>query len=290
MEKKKTHQPALTVDEQIENLISIGLIINDTEYARDILNKISYYRLIKAYSLNLKSKNQNYNNNVTFEQIVNLYSFNSNLRQLLFPEIEKIEISARCKISNYFSTNYGVLGYINSENFINTTYHSRFIFELSEEIKRNSNSPFVKNFKNNYISEYLPFYAVIELFSFGMLSKFYKNMKNSDKKIIASNFGIGYTYLESWLESISYVRNICAHYGRLYNFRLIKKPTLYKEYLKDNIQNDRIFAIILCLKYLLNKDEQWNSFITKLSALIEEYDEIEFKYIGFPDNWENLLI
>ena len=85
MEKKKTHQPALTVDEQIENLISIGLIINDTEYARGILNKISYYRLIKAYSLNLKSKNQNYNNNVTFEQIVNLYSFNSNLRQLLFP-------------------------------------------------------------------------------------------------------------------------------------------------------------------------------------------------------------
>ena len=38
-------------------------------------------------------------------------------------------------------------------------------------------------------------------------------MKNVDKKVVAKSFGIGYTYLESWLESISYVRNICAHYG-----------------------------------------------------------------------------
>ena len=53
----------------------------------------------------------------------------------------------------------------------------------------------------------------IEVFSFGTLSKFYKNMKNVDKKVVAKSFGIGYTYLESWLESISYVRNICAHYG-----------------------------------------------------------------------------
>lgn len=35
--------------------------------------------------------------------------------------------------------------------------------------------------------------------------------------------------VESWLESISYVRNICAHYGRLYNAKLSKTPMLYKE-------------------------------------------------------------
>jgi len=54
----------------------------------------------------------------------------------------------------------------------------------------------------------LPIYALVEVFSFGTLSKFYKNMKNEDKKTVAKSFGIGYTYFESWLESISYVRNI----------------------------------------------------------------------------------
>ena len=54
--KKKTHQPALSVDEQITNLRNIGLIIEDEEYSRSILNDISYFRLIKAYSLGLKPK------------------------------------------------------------------------------------------------------------------------------------------------------------------------------------------------------------------------------------------
>ena len=86
----------------------------------------------------------------------------------------------------------------------------------------------------------MPIYALVEVFSFGTLSKFYKNMKNGDKKIVAKSFGVGYTYLESWLESIVYVRNICAHYGRLYNAKLAKTPILYKEYSKAGIRNMRV--------------------------------------------------
>lgn len=56
MEEKKNHQPALNIDDQIKNLKNIGLIVENEYYAKTILNKISYYRLIKAYSLNLKQK------------------------------------------------------------------------------------------------------------------------------------------------------------------------------------------------------------------------------------------
>ena len=125
--------------------------------------------------------------------------------------------------------------------------------------------------------------------SFGTLSKFFKNMKNEDKKAVSSTFGVGYTYLESWLESFSYVRNICAHYGRLYNAKLAKKPILYKEYSSANIRNDRIFSILLCLKHLLIKDPHWLSFIITVEALIEKYDNIDIKSMGFPENWKELL-
>ena len=60
MGELKEHQPPMTVEEQIVNLKSIGLIVNDEEYTKKILNDISYFRLIKAYSLNLKSKNGGY--------------------------------------------------------------------------------------------------------------------------------------------------------------------------------------------------------------------------------------
>lgn len=147
------------------------------------------------------------------EQIVELYLFNANFRQITFAEIEKIEVNVRCRIANYFAETYGVLGYKEAENFADEEYHKTFIEDIKEEVGRNSKAPFVRNFRDNYEGGELPIYALVEVFSFGTLSKFYKNMKNVDKKVVAKSFGIGYTYLESWLESISYVRNICAHYG-----------------------------------------------------------------------------
>ena len=289
MGELKKHQPPMTIDEQVENLKDIGLIVGNEEYAKKILNDISYFRLIKAYSLNLKPKNGNYGENVTFEQIVELYLFNANFRQMIFPEIEKVEINVRCRISNYFAEQYGVLGYLEADNFVNPKYHQAFVDDIEEEIGRNAKAPFVKNFRDNYEGGKLPMYALVEVFSFGTLSKFYKNMKNPDKKAIAKSFGIGYTYLESWLESISYVRNICAHYGRLYNAKLSKTPTLYKEYSEAGIGNNRIFGVLLCLKQLLKNDGHWKIFVQNIELLFDKYESVDIKTMGFPQNWKEFL-
>lgn len=95
----------MTIDEQVENLKSIGLIVDDEVYAKKILNDISYFRLVKAYSLNLKTKNGCYNKQTTFKEIVDLYLFNANLRQVIFPEIKKVEINVRCRLANFLLSN-----------------------------------------------------------------------------------------------------------------------------------------------------------------------------------------
>lgn len=289
MGELKQHQPSMTIDEQIENLKEIGLLIENEAYAKRILNDISYFRLIKAYGLNLKSKNENYDGSVTFEQIVELYLFNANFRQILFPKIEQIEINVRCRVSNYFAERYGVLGYLQKNNFSNEKYYDIFLSDIEEELRRNARAPFVQNFQENYEGGQLPIYALVEVFSFGTLSKFYKNMLNSDKKAVAKTFGVGYTYLESWLESISYVRNICAHYGRLYNARLSKTPMLYKEYSEVGIGNNRIFGVLLCMRSLLKEDSHWNIFVDQIEMLFEKYDKVDIKTMGFTKEWKRLL-
>lgn len=210
MGELKKHQTPMTIDEQVENLKSIGLIVDDEAYAKKILNDISYFRLVKAYSLNLKTKNGCYNKQTTFKEIVDLYLFNVNLRQIIFPEIEKVEINVRCRLANFFAEQYGVLGYLQAENFANENYHAEFLKDINEEIGRNSKAPFVRNFRENYEGGYLPIYALVEVFSFGTLSKFYKNMLNKDKKAIAKTFGVGYTYFESWLEHIVCEKYLCT--------------------------------------------------------------------------------
>lgn len=182
-----------------------------------------------------------------------------------------------------------MLGYLEKEHFAKEKYHEIFLKDIEEEIRRNSKAPFVCNFRENYEGGKLPIYALVEVFSFGTLSKFYKNMMNPDKKEVAKIFGVGYTYLESWLESISYVRNICAHYGRLYNAKLSKTPILYKEYSEAGIGNNRIFGVLLCMKNLLKKDMHWNIFVDQMDNLFEKYENVDIKTMGFPEMWKNLL-
>lgn len=289
-QKLKQHQPPMSVEGQIENLKNIGLKIDDEAKAVAFLNDVSYFRLIKAYGLGLKPKNSNFYNAVTFDEIMELYLFNSNFRQLLFTQIEKVEINLRCRIANYFSVQYGVLGYEDSNNFADPEHHEEFLEDIYAEVGRNSKSPFVRNFQQNYEGGKLPFYALIELFSFGTLSKFYKNMKNPDKKAIAKQYGVGYTYLESWVEHIAFVRNICAHYGRLYNTNLHKSPILYKEYDKMEISNNRVFATIICLKHLLPHDRHWSDFVDTIEIFFDKYDHVKIGLMGFPLDWKEIVL
>lgn len=286
-DNKKEHQPPLSVEDQIENLKQLNLVVNDEVFANTFLNDVSYFRLIKAFSLGLKPRNGKYHDGVTFERIVELYKFNCDFRQLLFPLIERIEVNLRCRIANYFSLQYGVLGYQNPDNFANPEHHAEFLEDVKDEINRNRKSPFVRNFQDNYVDGTLPMYALVELFSFGTLSKFFKNMKNPDKKAIAKSYHVGYTYFESWMESLAYVRNVCAHYGRLYNAKLPKKPIMYNQY--DSLGNERIFCILLCICRLLNEDPCWPEFLDSLQSVIANHPFADLSTMGFPDNWMDYL-
>ena len=158
-------------------------------------------------------------------------------------------------------------------------------------MRRNGKAPFVKNFHENYEGGKVPFYAMVELLSFGTLSKFFKNMKGEDKKAIAKSIGVNYVYLESWIESIAYVRNICAHYGRLYYVNFSKTPKLYKEYTSKGIHNNRLFAVLLCMKHILIRDDRvfWEEFVDAIGNLIREYPIVKLSAMGFPMDWKAIL-
>ena len=289
MKELREHQPSMTVEEQIQNLKAKGLIIKDEGYAKSILKDISYFRLIKGFSIGLKEKNGNYYDNTSFENIIKLYDFNTKFRELVFSKIGLVEITFRSRIANYFCDTYGVLGYLNSNNFENKFYFDEFLKDTDEELKRNKRSPYIVNYQSNYVGGSVPFYALIEISSFGMISKFYKNMLSKDKKIIAKSFNVSYNYLESWIETFAYIRNICAHYGRLYNVEFTKKPKLYSAIQDLGIKNNRIFGALICLKIILKLDPSWNEFINNISVLFEQYSHINISYMGFVEGWKELL-
>lgn len=285
---KRPIKPPRTFAEQVQLLKQRGLILDDQFFVEQILSEANYYRL-SAYLLPFKDPITGcYRPNIHFKTIYNIYEFDRKFRGLILSAIEPIEILLRTRIAYYHAHNYGPEGYMLADNFENKDYHIKFVAEFERIIEKNQKNLFVKHHIENYGGKF-PLWVAVELFSFGMLSKFYANMKTEDRKSIAKELNTGADYLKSWLISITDLRNRCAHYMRLYFHKLVVSPKLpkgiYREY------SGRVFDIIYVMKYLYLSPEKWrNEFVRPLEALLDTYQEhLQAKYIGFPDNWLKLL-
>lgn len=275
-----------TFEEQVKILESRNMIIADRKEAAEILSRVNYYRL-SAYMLTFKSGNV-FENGTTFTGVYELYEFDKRLRSICLNVLESIEIAFRTQISYTLSHKYGPMCYCNPEIFSNEQLHARLLEELKSAIDK-SHEQFIDHHKNNYDSQF-PIWVVTEVVSFSQLSRLYSLLENKDKKEIADTYyKIPYTYLQSWIRSVSVLRNICAHYGRLYNKTISIKPKLFKQDKDKGVMDHTVFGLIYTMG-IINKDQaQWARFIEDLRSLIEEYDLVELSKIGFPDNWNKLL-
>ena len=271
---KKEHPSAMDINGQIENLKRNNLIIEDEDFAAETLQKISYYRLIKAYGPSFKNKGSGkYKDGTTFERIFRVYQFDNELRLLLIPYLQEIEITFRCQLTNHFCVKYGALGYLDASRF---DEYSQFE-DLEDKIERclyqSKDSPIVKNFKNNYVGGKVPLYAAAEVFTFGTLALFYKSMKVEDRVAIAKMYeNVDEHYLASWLVSIAYVRNLCFHFNRLYKKELVKKPKLYKKQ-DSGVSPNRLYAVLCCMRFLCKENDGWFTFVNALEDLLLEYSD-----------------
>jgi abortive infection bacteriophage resistance protein len=275
-----------TYEEQMNILKSKNIIISDKKFCLNALSRLNYYRFT-AYALQYKINEDEYSS-IPFEKIYNIYEFDRKLRGLLLVALEEIEILLRARLSYYHAHNFGPLGYLNIDNFNPNHRHQQFINDLYRLVDKNKDSVYVTQYIHNKYRN-IPIWIAVELFSFGMLSRFYADMHVKDKKNIArSEFNLGYQQLESWLLCISTLRNRCAHYMRLYNAPFNKWPSS----IKGGIElSNKIFDYIYIIKYCYSDAEKWNqSVFAILEGLIYQYEEfIELNHIGFPENWRELL-
>ena len=86
--KLKRHLP---IDGQIAKLASRGLIIEDEDYARNVLDRISYYRLTGYLHDFRKPGSDSYVEGLSFNTIVSIYEFDTRLNRLLMFALEDIE-------------------------------------------------------------------------------------------------------------------------------------------------------------------------------------------------------
>lgn len=277
-------KPFKSYEEQIALLRARGLLIQDTAYAQEVLKRLNYYRL-SAYSLTLRKEDRFYPG-VTFEDIVELYDFDDELRRILFRFSSAVETSARAYCAYYHAKVHGPLGYLNNRWFEDEWKHAGFLRELDTAI-RHSSDAFIIHHREDLGGVY-PVWVAMEETTFGSLSKFYKNMLAADRQAIAKNFyGLPRAYVENYMQCASVARNIAAHGGRFYNRIHLKPSVKLPEGLKAKMDADAPAAYMYAI-YALLPDSSKYAMIRELQKAFDRYPFAMPKYLGLPAGWEKL--
>ncbi|HET8898253.1 MAG TPA: Abi family protein [Rhodanobacteraceae bacterium] len=282
-------KPALTFDQQLDLLRQRGLTIHDTDRALRWLRSVSYYRL-SAYFLPFKDGEQ-FRPDADFNEIAGLYIFDRKLRLLILDAIERIEVAIRTSVTYEIGHAYGAFGHTDPANFAPGFDHPRFMGELLDE-ERRAKETFASHYRKQYAEEtHLPVWMATELLSLGTISRLYQSLDPKLRQKVATPYKVDAQFLVSWLHTLTYVRNVCAHHKRLWNRQLAIKPRFPSRSLTWPHQvpdNGRLYAVLVVLRHMMMVNSPNSRWADRLHDLLAAHATVPQSAMGFPCGWQKL--
>lgn len=286
-----------TIDEQIEILRSRGLTIDDEGNAKQFLLRNNYYR-ISGYSLTLR-KNDVFSKSATFQNIVDIYNFDHELRHIILQYIEIIEVQMKSVYAHEFTRVHGPTAHLDDIYFTDKSKHKEIIDKANQQKnQRLSHEAYLKHFVND-LHQDIPLWAYVDLFTISDISFLYSISEPDIKDSVAREFNLnmkkGTQILGSYMHSMTIIRNLCAHGSRIYNRLFEQKPSLNKSekaLLRKNkdssIDNAHFYGFLLIMKRLLPYDK-FSEMKDAIISLTKKYPFVRMDYYGFRSDWKQQL-
>lgn len=296
---KSFNKPYLTSEEQIKLLTDRGMVIPDYNHAKHSLDNIGYYRLSGYFYLMKENSDpiSKFKINSSFSDVINLYNFDQKLRFIMIEILEKIEIALRSNISQIF-------GKINSFAYIDPLFYKKK-FKDSDKFSKlqstinnkfnKSNEDFVKSFLEKY-QDNPPIWISSGIWDFGILATVIGGIEYRYLKQLAEFYNISDpTLIPSWVYSLNHVRNICAHYGRLWNRNLTREPKYPQKFNLPilnhlfYLKKSSIYSVAAIAKYfekIIDPNSIWKDNFIKI--IVDFPKTSHFQLSNFPENWHNL--
>jgi len=299
------------LDEQIEILQKKGLVIDDIDYAKEILLRENYFFLSGYRHLFLKDDgSRKFIRGTNFRELHGLFNFDRQLRNILFKNILIVENNLKSILSYVMSKNHGFKeqNYLNAENFTQDNSKYRQINDLIRKMKRQINvngkqHAATSHYMSNY--GYIPLWVVVKVLSFEIVSELYSILQKGDQEEIADIYGVSIHQMVNYLPILANYRNLCAHEDVCFNNKTHKNidVTKYHDILNipKNDENEYIygmhdlFAIIIIMKEILKEED----FVMMLNEISYELDVLDGKLevieidkvidaMGLPKNYKEI--
>jgi len=286
---------ALTLSQQIDILKQRGLIIDDETEATIILDRTSYFRLADYWRpMEADRESHCFNADTHFCNIVAIYRFDTELKQLIFNAILQIEVTTRSKMIRYFSESHGPFWFADENLSEDTGCFQSNIAHIRREIQRSQEDFITEHFAKYDTPEFPPAWKTLEVLTLGTLSKLYTNFSDHGAKDhIARDFGLPqHLILGSWLASITVLRNKCAHHARVWNRRFPVMPILPRRTTLPWITNRtilpyKLYPHLCYIAYWLNAINPANTFTQDIKTLLAKYPVVDPAAMGMPRGWQS---
>lgn len=211
---------ATTVEEQVQKLKDRGMIMDwGEDKAKEVLLDIGYYRLGFYWNPFEINANHNFSKGTRFSDVVNLYYLDTDLKHILVKALNRIEINFKTQLIYYVSNRYdkNPIWFVD-QRIVGRQYATNFPKYYNYKF-RQENKP-IRNHHLKYPNDkYAPAWKTIEFLTFGSIVTLYLSLQNKDlQKVIAQQYGIrSLGVFESFLLTMLFIRNICAHSDLLFD-------------------------------------------------------------------------
>lgn len=296
-------KPATTIDRQLALLTDRGMRVPDHERASHYLRHIGYYRLsaywlpFEQVSTRTDERSHRFISGTTFDDVLNRYVFDRQLRILSLEALERIEISVRACWTNAFSLRHGVHGYLDANNFKCPYWHASQIARAASELK-DSNEVFVEHYRRKYSSPGLPpMWVMAETLSFGALSGWIKKTRDTDvQTALMRHMNLPtMEIVHGVLHNLSYLRNLCAHHARLWNRQFVKTyPRIKKisEMFHPDAPDGKgraIYNHLVMLRHLMLEINPRTSWPYRLIEVLQAQTAATRSSMHLPADWHDVL-
>lgn len=300
-------------NELIELLEARGMTIPDREHAIRKITQVGYYRLSGFWypcrlplvtSGKIVGRIDKVRPDTNFRAIYDLYLFDKKLRLQIMNALERIEVFIRSVIAHEIGK-HNPLAYLD-DSFINPkhlrerNYKPRNLSARQEWLEKHHNEicksreDSIKWHTDRY--EGIPFWVAIEVWDFGLMSKYYAMLKDTHRNLVLARIGIAPgngAIFENWLSAMNVLRNRCAHHSRIWN-KLNEpklKPIPNHAYFDSlNLSNDayeRMYGMIAILWFLVKKIGPGSEWISGIADLVDSKPILpgcHLTAMGFPNN------
>ena len=291
------------------------LEVPDEQRVIELLKTHSYFSLISGYKSLFKNSDGKYKPGTTIEDILALFEFDNQLRNIFFQAIQSIEKHIKSVLSYAFCQKYGDSqdAYLCKDNFAfigvssdETYFRCAEVKRLTQTFKDIVTPPYSQSYIEHQHRKHrnIPLWVAIKAVTFGTTSKMYSLCTPDIQTAVSKEFpGVAENQLEGMLDFLTRVRNVCAHNERLYSFKTDKKRAIQvmpihsqlkigKKKSYFNKGQDDLFAAVICFKYLLPSAEfqrvcdALNHEISDLCGKTKQFQKNKIlSCMGFPENW-----